>query len=235
MDSQDKQVPKPLSQAVEGMTDLHMGQRDMQVHGCAASTSGLMGRSPAPRPGVERPVPGLSSPAGSLRPGDSLADVPLGTRAPCPTLGSARPAQKSEECWDEVKICPRARCLCTGAGRGWAMETGRNRERKAEKGGGRKFYVKLCQHLNLVSLCRQPIIYSQAGEITDAALLSVCVKSLSLTHTHTHTYTHTCVREVGQMTGGAGAEFSPGPGRWWRPYSCGGSTPSSSDVAGKGR
>ena len=138
MDSRDKQVPKPLSQAVEGMTDLHMGQRDMQVHGCAASTSELMGRSPATSPGVERPVPGLSSQAGSLRPGDSLADVPLGTRAPCPTLGSARPAQKSEECWDEVKICPRARCLCTGAGRGggrWRQEETEKERQKKEEGG----------------------------------------------------------------------------------------------------
>lgn len=49
------------------------------------------------------------------------------------------------------------------------------RERKNKKkkgGGGRKIYLELCQCLNLASMCRQPIIYSQASEIAYSALLS---------------------------------------------------------------
>lgn len=53
------------------------------------------------------------------------------------------------------------------------------KNKKKERGGGRKFYLELCQCLNLVSMCRQPIIYSQASEIAYSALLS----ERNLTHT----------------------------------------------------
>lgn len=56
----------------------------------------------------------------------------------------------------------------------WTHEEREIKRKETENGGGRrKLYVKLCQYLNLVSMCRQPVTCSQAGELPGSALLPV--------------------------------------------------------------